>query len=64
MIMGVASTIAIIPVASEVFVDYAVMIGFSLALLVALRTGVINRRIGIVLTAAYFIYLAATFFMP
>ena len=63
MIMGVASTIAVIPVASDVFVDYAIMIGFSLAILIALKTGVINRTIGIGLTIAYFAYLAATFFL-
>lgn len=64
MIMGVAATISSISIASNVFIDYAVMIGFSLSLLIGLKTGVINRPIGIGLTIAYFAYLAATFFMP
>ena len=61
MIMGVAATISSIPVASNVFIDYMVMIGFSLCLLIGIKTGVINRTIGIGLTVAYFAYLAATF---
>ena len=64
MIMGVAATISSISISSNVFIDYAVMIGFSLSLLIGLKTGVINRPIGIGLTIAYFAYLAATFFMP
>lgn len=62
MIMGVGATIAGIAVVSEVFIDYAVMIGFSLVLLVAMKKGLITRPIGVGLAAAYLIYLAATFF--
>lgn len=62
MIMGVGATIAGVAVVSEVFIDYAVMIGFSLVLLVAMKKGLITRPIGIGLVAAYLIYLAATFF--
>ena len=62
MIMGVGATIAGVAVVSEVFIDYAVMIGFSLVLLIAMKTGLITRPIGIGLAAAYLIYLAATFF--
>ena len=62
MIMGVGATIAGVAVVSEVFIDYAVMIGFSLVLLVAMKKGLITRPIGIGLAAAYLIYLAATFF--
>jgi cation:H+ antiporter len=61
MIMGIGATIAGISVASEVFQDYAVMIGFGLILFLALKTGVISRPIGIGAVLAYFIYLAATF---
>ena len=64
MIMGVAATISGISIASSVFVDYAIMIGFSLALLIGLKTQKINRPIGIALTMAYFAYLAFTFFNP
>ena len=62
MIMGVGATIAGVAVVSEVFIDYVVMIGFSLVLLIAMKTGLIARPIGIGLAAAYLIYLAATFF--
>jgi cation:H+ antiporter len=61
MIMGVASTIVGIVVTDQVFYDYAVMIAFSFGLLVAMITGVINRKMGIGLTIAYAIYLASSF---
>ncbi len=63
MIMGIGATIAGISVASEVFQDYAIMIGFGLILFLALKTGVIQRPIGIGVVLAYFIYLAVTFFV-
>ena len=63
MIMGIGATIAGVAVASEVFVDYAVMIGFALVLFVAMKTGLISRRIGIGLVLAYFIFLITTFFI-
>ncbi|MEE9563803.1 MAG: calcium/sodium antiporter [Nitrosopumilaceae archaeon] len=63
MIMGIGATIAGVAVVSEVFVDYAVMIGFALVLFVAMKTGLISRRIGIGLTLAYFIFLITTFFI-
>lgn len=59
LIMGVAATIATIPVASGVFVDYAIMIGFSAILIIGLKTGFINRPMGIGLAAAYAVYLIA-----
>ncbi len=62
MIMGVGATIAGVAVASEVFVDYAIMIAFALVMFVTMKTGLITRPIGIGLAAAYVIYLAATFF--
>ena len=63
MIIGVSSTIAGITVVSDAFIDYAVMIGFSLVLLVVMKTGLITRPIGIGLTAGYVIYLATLFFL-
>ena len=62
MIMGVASTIASIAVVPEVFLDYAIMIGFSLTLLIALKSGKINRPVGIGLAFAYVVYLVMSFF--
>jgi len=64
MIMGIASTIASISVMPEAFLDYAIMVGFSLVLLVALKSGKINRSIGIGLVIAYLAYLAMTFLLP
>lgn len=61
MIMGVGAAIAGVAVVSEVFVDYAVMIGFTLVLFIAMKTGLITRPIGVGLTIAYFVYLAVTF---
>jgi len=62
MIMGIGATIGGVVVVAEVFIDYAVMIGFSLVLFIALKTGLISRTIGIGLVAAYFIYLAIVIF--
>jgi hypothetical protein len=50
-------------IASDVFIDYAIMIAFSASLLVALKMGVINRVMGFVLAIAYVAFLIATFFM-
>ena len=61
MIMGIGATIAGITVVSEVFVDYAVMIGFALVLFIVMKTGLITRPIGIGLIIAYLVYLVATF---
>lgn len=58
MIMGVGATIAGITVSSEAFIDYAVMIGFALAMFIILKTGKISKSIGIGFAAAYCIYLA------
>lgn len=62
MIMGIGATIAGVVVVPEVFLDYAIMIGFALVLVIAIKTGLITRYIGIGLTIAYSIYLASTFF--
>lgn len=62
MIMGIGAVIAGVAVASEVFLDYVIMIGFGIVLVIALKTGLISRYIGIGLITAYSIYLASTFF--
>jgi len=57
MIIGVAGAIGGIVVVSEVFIDYAVMIGFSVALLIVMKTGLITRPIGVGFAAAFAAYL-------
>jgi len=61
MIMGVGATLGSVIIASEVFIDYAIMIAFSASLLVALKMGVINRIMGIVLAVAYVAFLVIAF---
>jgi cation:H+ antiporter len=61
MIMGVGAALGSVIVASDVFIDYAIMIAFSVSLLIALKTGMINRTIGIILATAYVAYLVFTF---
>lgn len=58
MIMGIASTLAGVTVAPEVFNDYIIMIAFSMALFLGMVTGKINRKIGVGLAVAYGAYLA------
>ena len=62
MIMGVGATLGGVIISSDVYVDYAIMIIFSLSLLIALKTGIINRVMGICLAIGYVAYLAVTFF--
>ena len=62
MIMGIGAVLGGVVVASDVYVDYAIMIIFSLSLLIALKTGIINRAMGICLAIGYVVYLAVTFF--
>jgi len=62
MIMGVGAALGGVMIASDVYVDYAIMIIFSLSLLIALKTGIINRVMGVCLTIGYVAYLAVTFF--
>ncbi len=61
MIMGIASTIAGITIASEVYYDYIIMIAFSLSLLLAIHSRHITRKIGIGLVFAYAVYLITSF---
>ena len=63
MIMGVGAALGSVVIASDVFIDYAIMIAFSASLLVALKMGVINRTMGIILAIAYVAFLVATFFI-
>ncbi len=62
MIMGVGAALGGVVIASDVYVDYAIMIVFSLSLLLALRTGIINRAMGVCLAIGYVAYLIITFF--
>jgi len=62
MIMGVGAALGGVMVGADVYVDYAIMIIFSLSLLVALKTGIIGRTMGIALTIGYVTYLIVTFF--
>ena len=63
MIMGVGAALGSVVIASDVFIYYAIMIAFSASLLVALKMGVINRTMGIILAIAYVAFLVATFFI-
>ena len=62
MIMGVGAALGGVMVGADVYVDYAIMIIFSLSLLLALKTGMIGRTMGIALTIGYVAYLIVTFF--
>ena len=62
MIMGVGAALGGVIVGADVYVDYAIMIVFSLSLLIALKTGFIGRSMGVCLTIGYVAYLAVTFF--
>lgn len=57
MIIGVSGAIGGIVVVPEVFIDYAVMIGFSLVLLIVMKIGLITKPMGIGLVAAFAAYL-------
>jgi len=62
MIMGVGAALGGVMVGADVYVDYAIMIVFSASLLIALKTGIINRAMGICLAIGYVAYLIVTFF--
>ena len=62
MIMGVGAALGGVVIASDVYVDYAIMILFSISILIALKTKLINRTMGICLTMGYIVYLVTTFF--
>ena len=62
MIMGIGAALGGVMIGSDVYVDYAIMIIFSLSLLIALKTGIINRVMGVCLVIGYIAYLIVTFF--
>ena len=62
MIMGVGAALGGVLITSDVYLDYAIMIIFSLALLIGLKTKIITRPMGVILTAGYVLYLVTTFF--
>ena len=63
MIMGVGAALGGVLVASDVFIDYAIMIAFSASLLIAIKLGVINKIIGLGLAISYVAYLVYSFFI-
>lgn len=62
MIMGVGAALGGVMIASDVYIDYAIMIVFSLSLLIAIKTGIINRAMGVGLAIGYVAYLIFAFF--
>jgi len=62
MIMGIGAALGGVMIGSDVYVDYAIMIIFSLSLLIAIKTGIISRAMGVCLTIGYVAYLLVTFF--
>ena len=61
MIMGVGASLGGVLITADVYVDYAIMIIFSLSLLIGLKTQIINRTMGVILAAGYGLYLITTF---
>jgi cation:H+ antiporter len=58
-ILGVSALVSPLPVGGPVLVDFAVMLGFTVAMLAFMRTGSrVTRREGAALLAAYLVYLA------
>ena len=62
MIMGVGAALGGVLITSDVYLDYAIMIIFSISLLIGLKTGIINRTMGVILATGYILYLITTFF--
>ena len=62
MIMGVGATLGGVMIASDVYIDYAIMIVFSLSLLIAIKTSIIHRAMGVGLAIGYVAYLIFAFF--
>ena len=61
MIMGVGATLGGVLITADVYVDYAIMIIFSISLLIGLKTKIISRTMGIILATGYVLYLITTF---
>ena len=64
MIVGVGAAIGGIIVVPQVFIDYGVMIAFSLVLLIVMKTGIIKRPMGVGLVGGFVAYLAWLIFFP
>jgi len=64
MIVGVGAAIGGIIVVPQVFIDYGVMIAFSLVLLLVMKTGIIKRPMGVGLVGGFAAYLAWLIFLP
>tara|TARA_B100001173_G_scaffold48962_1_gene39720 strand:+ start:61 stop:996 length:936 start_codon:yes stop_codon:yes gene_type:complete len=62
MIMGVGAALGGVLTTSDIYLDYAIMIIFSLSLLIGLKTKIINRTIGVILATGYVLYLVTAFF--
>ena len=61
MIMGVGASLGGVLITADVYVDYAIMIIFSLSLLIGLKTQIISKPMGVILAAGYGLYLITTF---
>ena len=62
MIMGIGAILGGVLVGSDVYIDYTIMIIFSLSLLIIIKAGIINRMMGVCLSIGYVIYLTVAFF--
>jgi cation:H+ antiporter len=62
MIMGVGASLGGVLITADVYVDYAIMIIFSISLLIGLKTHIIKKPMGIILATGYVLYLITTFF--
>ena len=62
MIMGIGAALGGVAIGADVYVDYTIMFVFSLSLLIALKTGIIGRTMGVCLAISYVAYLTITFF--
>jgi cation:H+ antiporter len=62
MIMGVGASLGGILITADVYVDYAIMIIFSISLLIGLKTHIIKKPMGIILVTGYVLYLITAFF--
>ncbi|MDE0526185.1 MAG: calcium/sodium antiporter [Thaumarchaeota archaeon] len=60
MIMGVGAALGGVAISDDVWVDYGIMLAFGAALLAALKTGRVGRRVGICLAAGYAAYLGVS----
>lgn len=60
MIMGVGAALGGVAISGDVWADYGIMLAFGAALLAALKTGWIGRRVGICLAAGYVAYLGVS----